>query len=126
MSNYFSNLDESRFVSLTTYRKSGEAISSPLLYFKAGQKLVIYTNLDSGKVKRIRNNGKVQVAPCKVNGEVTGNYIDARARIITDPEEDKQGLAAIMGKHPFVINAFEIINRLRGKKMVRIAVEPVP
>jgi len=125
MVRYFSNLEGAAFVSLTTYRKSGDGVSSPLLFVDVGDKLILYTNHDSGKVKRIRNNGDVQVAPCKANGELTGSALSARARIVTDPVEDKQALAAVIAKHTFIIRMFELINGLRGKKMVRIAVESI-
>jgi hypothetical protein len=43
----------------------------------------IYSEADTGKVKRIRNNPKVRVAPCTMRGDVRGTWIDGRARVFT-------------------------------------------
>jgi PPOX class probable F420-dependent enzyme len=46
----------------------------------------IYSEADTGKVKRIRNNPKVRVAPCTMRGDVRGTWIDGHARICEDDE----------------------------------------
>ncbi len=44
------------------------------------------TLANSGKVKRIRNNSRVNVAACKMDGKVTGAWVPAQAREVTDAE----------------------------------------
>ncbi|MFY1672348.1 PPOX class F420-dependent oxidoreductase [Plantactinospora sp. WMMB334] len=60
----------SRYVSLTTYRKDGTAVSTPVWHVPQGAELWIVTEAGSGKVKRIRNNPQVRVQPCSVRGRV--------------------------------------------------------
>jgi len=53
-----------KYISLTTFRKSGAGVRTPLWFAEADGKLCFMTRNDSGKYKRIRNNSKVLVAPC--------------------------------------------------------------
>ena len=72
---------------LTTFRKSGDAVPTPVWYGRTGDKLYVFSLVDTGKVKRVRNNGKAQVAACTGIGRVTGPTLEARARILPKGEE---------------------------------------
>ncbi len=71
-----------KYVSLTTFRKSGIPVRTPVWFAEADGKLYVKTRSDSGKYKRIRNNADVLVAPCALRGEVTGPDIPAKALIL--------------------------------------------
>ena len=60
----------SRYVSLTTYRKDGTPVATPVWHVPHNAELWIVTEAGSGKVKRIRNNPQVRVAPCSIRGTV--------------------------------------------------------
>jgi uncharacterized protein len=75
-----------RYVSLTTFRKTGVAVPTPLWFTEDSGKLYFMTRSDSGKYKRIRNNAGVRVAPCTMRGRVTGPEFAGTARIL--PEAD--------------------------------------
>ncbi|NMO52894.1 PPOX class F420-dependent oxidoreductase [Actinoplanes sp. TBRC 11911] len=60
----------SRYVSLTTYRKDGTPVTTPVWHVPHEAALWIVTEAGSGKVKRIRNNPRVLVAPCSLRGTV--------------------------------------------------------
>lgn len=60
----------SRYVSLTTYRKDGTPVPTPVWHVPHGAELWIVTEANSGKVKRIRKNPQVRVQPCSVRGKV--------------------------------------------------------
>jgi len=70
------------YICLTTFRKSGVAVPTPVWFSEANDKLYVSTRSDSGKYKRIRNNSRVQIAPCNMRGKVTGPQFDASARIL--------------------------------------------
>ena len=61
-----------KYISLTTFRKTGEKVATPVWFGEDGDKLYVMTRSDMGKTKRIRNNPQVTVAPCTVRGKVTG------------------------------------------------------
>ena len=66
-------LAEQRFVLLTTYRRSGEAVSTPVWVAREGDALVVLTPARSGKAKRLRRDPRVQVQPCGRFGKVPNN-----------------------------------------------------
>jgi uncharacterized protein len=89
----FASLQGQKYLNLETFRKNGQGVRTPVWF--AGEpeqslpeKLYVYSTSDSGKAKRIRNNGRVQVAPCDVRGKLLGEWIEARAEIVTGEEAD--------------------------------------
>lgn len=72
-----------RHISLATFRKTGEAVRTPVWFAEFGGRLYLRTIANSGKVKRIRNNRRVKLAPCTIHGKVTGDWIDADACVLT-------------------------------------------
>jgi PPOX class probable F420-dependent enzyme len=81
-----SEISGQNYISLTSFRKSGEGVRTPLWFAEGGGKLYFMTRSDSWKYKRIRNNPTVTVAPCKMNGKATGPEFQATARVLA-PEE---------------------------------------
>jgi len=83
-----------RYLNLETFKKSGQGVKTPV-WFAADPsakldsndaKLYVYTIGVSGKVKRIRNNPRVNVAPCDMRGGLRGDWVPARAEILTGAE----------------------------------------
>jgi PPOX class probable F420-dependent enzyme len=79
--------DGHKYLNLETYRKTGVAIATPVWFAAEGDTIWIYSVANVGKVKRIRNNPKVRIAPCDIRGGLLGGWVDARARIVTGQEE---------------------------------------
>ncbi|HEY0195249.1 MAG TPA: PPOX class F420-dependent oxidoreductase, partial [Kofleriaceae bacterium] len=74
-------LSSEKYVLVTTFRKDGRAVATPLWGVPNGAGLAIWTPRDTGKVKRIRNSGRVTVAACDARGNVHGEAVDGQARI---------------------------------------------
>jgi uncharacterized protein len=81
-----SEIQGQKYVSLTTFRKTGAAVATPVWFGEDGGKLYVMSRSDSGKCKRLRNNAAVRLAPCTIRGKVTGPEFSGRARIL--PTED--------------------------------------
>ncbi|MFD9353513.1 PPOX class F420-dependent oxidoreductase [Streptomyces sp. NPDC060031] len=79
-------LGKARYVSLTTFRKDGTPVATPVWAAAEGGELYLWTRSDSWKVKRIRNNGRVTVAPCDARGRlVEGAPVEAgEARLLDE------------------------------------------
>jgi uncharacterized protein len=75
-----------KYLNLETFRRSGESMKTPVWFVQEGEILYVQTVANSGKVKRIRNNGRVNVTPCKMDGTPTGSWFPASAREITGAE----------------------------------------
>ncbi|TDC34263.1 PPOX class F420-dependent oxidoreductase [Micromonospora sp. 15K316] len=74
-------LSAEKYILLTTFRRDGRAVSTPVWSVRDGDGLAVWTAADSGKVKRIRNNGTVTVAPCDVRGRPHGASVPAHASL---------------------------------------------
>jgi len=74
-------LGAEKYVLLTTFRRDGRAVATPLWVVPDGAGLAFWTPVATGKVKRIRNSGRVTLAPCDMRGNVRGEAIEAQARI---------------------------------------------
>ena len=75
-----------KYISLTTFRKNGVAVPTPVWVGEEAGKLYVMTRSDMGKTKRVRNNPEVRVAPCTIRGKLTGAEFAASARLL--PPED--------------------------------------
>ncbi len=73
-----------KYVLVTSYRKDGTAVPTPVWAARDGDSLVVWTVTDSYKVRRIRRNPQVTVAPCTVRGKPTGEAVPARAEILDE------------------------------------------
>jgi PPOX class probable F420-dependent enzyme len=75
-------LGAGKYLLITTYRKNGTTVPTPVWVVRDGDALGIWTIADSWKVKRIRNRADVLVGPCDVRGNPTGDSVPARAEIL--------------------------------------------
>ncbi|MFD9126085.1 PPOX class F420-dependent oxidoreductase [Kitasatospora sp. NPDC059571] len=74
-------LSAGSYLLVTTYKKDGTGVPTPVWVVRDGDALGIWTVADSWKVKRIRNRGDVLVGPCDVRGNPTGEQVPATAEI---------------------------------------------
>ncbi|MGW0365762.1 PPOX class F420-dependent oxidoreductase [Streptomyces sp. NPDC002990] len=79
-------LGRARYVSLTTFRKDGTPVPTPVWAVADGGELYVWTRSDAWKVKRIRNNGRVTLTACDVRGRVEDGapVLEGRARLLDD------------------------------------------
>jgi PPOX class probable F420-dependent enzyme len=75
-----------KYISLATFRKTGVPVYTPIWFAEDDGKLCFMTNSKLGKVKRLRNNAQVKIAPCTIRGKITGPEFAAEARIL--PQSD--------------------------------------
>lgn len=102
----FAPFRNEKYLSIETFRKNGQGVKTPV-WFAAdpnaditseNARLFFYTIGVSGKVKRIRNNPRVKIAPCNIRGEVTGEWQDAQVQIISG-EEAKRAANLVRRKY---------------------------
>ena len=74
-------LAKGKYLSLTTFRRDGTPVATPVWLARQGDELVVYTAMSSGKAKRLRNSGRVLLAPCDMRGRVTGAAVEGTARL---------------------------------------------
>ncbi|MEW5868114.1 MAG: PPOX class F420-dependent oxidoreductase [Chloroflexota bacterium] len=115
--------DKQSFLSLETYRKNGQGVPTPV-WFAAGEGVFYITTVkSSGKVKRIRNNAQVSVAPCNASGGLKGEWVAARARLVHDPQEAKTAKNLLNRKYGLQKRIFDLMSVFNKTEHVFLAVE---
>jgi uncharacterized protein len=107
-------------VLLTTFRRDGTPVQTPVSIAVDGTRAFIRTWDTAGKAKRIRNNPEVTIAPSTVRGRPTGPSIPAHARILSGAESARAG-RLLAGKHPILHGLLVPLgHRLRGNTTIHI------
>lgn len=119
------NLDElfpGRFLAVTSFKRDGTAVATPVWFGSDGTRLFAFTDLQSAKVRRIRRNPYVLVAPCHVNGKLRGEPMPARVEVLTDDAELEHVREVLTRCHPIsyrlVMFFYRVGRLLRGDRSV--------
>ncbi len=75
-----------QYLNLETYRKDGQAMRTPVWFVEDNGALYVHTVKNAGKIKRIRRNARVRIAPCDMLGAVKGEWLAAEARVLDEVE----------------------------------------
>ena len=97
----FAALGAAQYVSLTTFRKSGEGVATAVWIAPYGDDLVAITIENSGKVKRARNNPRVTLAPCGMTGKVKAGSteVTGTVEVIADEDAMRPAIDALRAKY---------------------------
>ena len=92
-------IDGQKYISLTTFRKSGVPVSTPVWFAERDDKLYVMSEREAGKIKRVRNNPNVKLAPCTFRGRVTGPEFTGTARVLASGEESELARLVVRRKY---------------------------
>ncbi|MFF8289949.1 PPOX class F420-dependent oxidoreductase [Streptomyces sp. NPDC016309] len=117
-------LRHGRYVSLTTFRKDGTPVATPVWYAVDGGELYVWTREDSWKVKRLRRDSRVVVTPCDVRGRVADGAAGAEgtARLLDDVKGVRRLLARKYGVQFWLVDLPAALVRRGRRPHVGIAV----
>jgi len=111
-------------VLLTTYKRDGTPIGTPVNIAVDGNRAFVRTFDTAWKLKRIHNNPEVEIAPSTWRGRPTGPAIRARARLL-EGEESAYAGQLLARKHPILHRILvPLVHRLRGNETVHIELRP--
>lgn len=93
----FAALGDEKFISLTTFRRSGARVPTPVWIARDGDALVVTTPEGSGKVKRLRNDPRVEMVPCSRRGRVADGVdpVSGTVEIVAE-EKDRDRLTGFL------------------------------
>lgn len=114
-----------KYCLLVTYRRSGEAVPTPVWFGLRAGKLYVRTEADAAKVKRIGNDPRARVAPCTARGKPLGPPADGRARVLADPGEERDAEAALQGNYGLGRRVYEGAGAVLGPAAVYLEITPV-
>ncbi|MCR2791886.1 PPOX class F420-dependent oxidoreductase [Microbacterium sp. zg.Y625] len=117
-----SDLVDSEYVLLTTFRKTGVGVGTPVWAAPDGDELLVTTGGESGKVKRLRHSARVTLTPCDVHGNVAEGAptVEATAVVRTDDETMARldrALKAKYGMKYTMIRAAQKVRRTTGSSV---------
>ncbi|MGC8856303.1 MAG: PPOX class F420-dependent oxidoreductase [Anaerolineae bacterium] len=111
-----------KYLNLETYRKGGTPVRTPVWFASDGDLLYVWTQYDSGKAKRIRREGRVRIAPCRADGSLLGEWLDARAKADPSPEALAHVQALMRRKYGLAFLLFRLIGR--GRRYTALKIRP--
>jgi PPOX class probable F420-dependent enzyme len=102
-----------RYVSLTSFRRSGAGVATAVWVAPAGESLVVVTGAGEGKTKRVRHDPRVELRECSVTGRVRPGapVVHGVVEVVRDPLAQAPLLAALRRKYGWQLGAYLAIER---------------
>jgi PPOX class probable F420-dependent enzyme len=125
MTSRFEPLRDTKTILLTTYRRDGTSVGTPVSIAFVGDRAFFRTYDKAWKAKRLRNNPEVEVAPSTVSGKETGPSIHARATLL-EGGEARMAAKALAGRHHVLQQVVvPLYHRLRRYRTLHYELCPV-
>jgi uncharacterized protein len=111
-----------RYLSVTSFKRDGTGVATPVWFVSDGSRLFALTDLHSAKVRRIRRNARVLVAPCRADGKLSRDPIPARAEVLTATDDLDRVQKLLIERYRIsyrvVMLFYRLGRRLRGESSV--------
>jgi uncharacterized protein len=112
-----------KYVSLATYRRNGIEVKTPVWIAEVAGRYYVFSAGDAGKVKRIRATPRVRLAACDVRGNLRSVWIEARARIVSDPALIVEARKSLRGKYGLLMRFTDVMAAMTGRMRRRAYIE---
>jgi uncharacterized protein len=112
-----------KYVSLATYRRNGVEVKTPVWIAELTGRYYVFSAGDAGKVKRIRAAPRVRLAACDVRGNVRSSWLEARAKIISDPALIMEVRKALRVKYGLMMRLTDAMASMTGRIHRRAYIE---
>lgn len=104
----------SRYMLLSTVKRDGTAVATPVWFAAAGDRLVATSETSAWKVKRLRRNPQATVAPCDVRGQPNGPAIPVIGELLPAVDEPA-ARAALHRRYGSALDAIDVVGRVRHR-----------
>jgi len=108
-------LSKASYVSLSTFRKSGKQVATPVWCAPADGVLFVFSAGEAGKIKRLRSSNKARLAACDMKGKLLGEWFDATAEILQNRDDIDRALAALRKKYGWQMHLADLGAKITGK-----------
>lgn len=112
-----------KYVSLATYRRNGAEVKTPVWIAEAAGRYYVFSAGNAGKIKRINATPRVRLAASDIRGNVQSAWIEARARIVSDPALIAKALKALRSKYGLVMRLLDVMATITGRMRQRAYIE---
>src|SRR2546422_8878188 len=110
-----------KYLNLESVKREGTPVQPPVWFAEEHGVLYVYTLANAGKVKRIRRNPRIRIAPCTMRGTVIGPWVEADATIV-DATTAAHGHALLRHKYGWMKRIGDLSSRLLHRERVVIAI----
>lgn len=111
------NLQSQKYISLETYKKNNQPIRTPVWFVIQNDLIYVITRVKTGKVKRIKNNPHVKLAPCTFKGKPTGEWREGNTSKVSG-EESEKAIKLRKKKYGFMATLAQFASRGKGDLVV--------
>ncbi len=111
-----------KYLSVETFKKNGQGVKTPVWFVLHHDAFYVYTEADSWKVKRIRNNPRVRVAVCNMRGNLKGPWLDGTASLVEG--EERLDADKLLDRKYFLKKVFNFLSRINRHKRAMIKIAP--
>jgi hypothetical protein len=108
-------LADAEYFNLATFRRNGNAVATPVWFARSGDNFYVFSAGDAGKVKRIRLTSRARVAACDIRGKLLGDWVDAKARLVSDPAEIEEAYRGLHRKYGLRMAIGDFFAKLTGR-----------
>lgn len=114
-------LGRRRYIALTTFRRTGVGVPTPVWVAPADDALVVMTTSTTGKAKRLRNDPRVELQECDARGRVRPGapVVLGSATVIADPSEVDRLLSGHRAKYGWQFRGFRLIEHLLARRSAK-------
>ena len=113
----------SEYVSLATFRRNGAEVATPVWIAGAANRYFVFSEGRAGKVKRLRNNPAVRLAPCDYRGRLLGGWREGRAGLVDDAATLATAYLALREKYGWKMKIGDVLSKLSGRYERRAMIE---
>ncbi len=103
------------YLSLATFRRDGRKVATPVWFAQVADDLVVFSAASAGKVKRLRNSSRAEVAACDIRGRLRGPWLSAQAFIMDNPDQIVAAHAALRKRYGWQMWLADFGARLTGR-----------
>ncbi len=114
--------NDQRYMNIETFRKNGQGVKTPVWFARDGETLRVWTESGSGKVKRIRRDGRVRVAPSTASGQPLGAWTDAQVAADDSPEALRHVVKLFKKKYGLMFSVFGLLGKMRSATYTTLTV----
>ncbi len=108
-------LRSAQYINLGTWRRDGSLVRTPVWFAEHDGRFWVFTAGSAGKVKRLANDPRCELARCDAWGGSTGPWIDAHGERVTDAEDERAGYLALRAKYGWQMGLTDLLSRLAGR-----------
>ncbi len=109
------SLSDAKYISSTTYRKSGAAVPTPTWIVPLDEGRVgFWTSSRSGKYKRLRNNPRITIQPSDSRGRIAAgtSATEGTAELVTSGADFDAIQSKVRAKYGFMVGMSRFFNTL--------------